>query len=474
MRDVMKLVKVNELYLKVDAEPSLIQELSDVLTFTVPGAKFMPAVRNKFWDGKIRLLNSLTGLTYAGLVNEISAFCNVRGYDLVVDPRLVPTIKTDVEIPHATKTPRDYQLAAFHEAINSERGIFLSPTASGKSLIIYLLSYFYPEKKLIIVPTTSLVLQMKSDFESYAGHGLKIHCITAGVDKESTENVVISTWQSIYKMPKTWFKQFGVVIGDEVHHFKANSLKSIMEKLEDCRYRFGFTGTLDGTQTNKVTLEGLFGPVKKVTTTADLIEQKHVADLKIKCILLKYPESECRDAKTFTYQQEVDYLVRHERRNKFLRNLSLSLEGNTLVLFQFVDKHGKLLYDMMKAKQPDREIFFIHGGVDADTREAVRQVVENHSNAIIIASYGTFSTGVNIRNLHNVVFSSPTKSRIRALQSIGRGLRISENKDRMVLYDIADNLQYKSHQNFTLKHLSERLNIYSSEGFDFRIYNTEL
>lgn len=481
-RDKLQLQKVNEVYLRVVSEPSVVHELSEHLTFMVPGAKFMPAVRNKFWDGKVRLLNSLTGLTYAGLVKEISEFAASRNYDIEVDPELqrtssIENINEIIQRLKLTKEPRDYQSGTLKEAIELQRGIFLSPTASGKSLIIYMLSRYYNKlqnKTLVIVPTVSLVFQMKKDFEDYAGRDLDIHCITAGVDKQSGSPIVISTWQSIYKMPKVWFKQFGCVIGDEVHLFKATSLKSIMEKLEDCKYRFGFTGTLDGSLTNRVTLEGLFGPVKQVTTTSELMEQGHVADLRIKALILKYTPDECKDAKKFTYQDEVDFIVRHEKRNKFVRNLALSLEGNTLVLFQYVEKHGKQLYDMLKNKDENRKVFFIHGGVDGEEREETRGIVENETNAIIVASYGTFSTGVNIRNLHNVVFSSPSKSRIRVLQSIGRGLRIGENKDKMVLYDIADDLKSGNHVNFTLQHFSERLNIYSSEGFSFKIFNMEL
>lgn len=471
---MVRLTKVNEVYLKVHSEPSVVQELSDHLTFMVPGAKFMPAYKNKFWDGKIRLLNSLTGLTYTGLVTEISEFCTSRNYVIEIDQNLLPIPPDDIPVVETTKPPRDYQLDAYRTAVNLERGIFLSPTASGKSLIIYLISTFFIEKKLIIVPTVSLVLQMKKDFEEYAGRGLKIHCITAGVDKESTENVVISTWQSIYKMPKQWFNQFGVVIGDEVHQFKATSLKTIMEKLENCRYRFGFTGTLDGSQTNKITLEGLFGPVRQVTTTVELQEQGHVAELDIKIVVLKHDKDSSKLVSKMNYQDEVDFIVRNDKRNKFIRNLSLSLEGNSLILFQFVDKHGKMLYDMLTQKEPDRKIFFIHGGVDGENREEVRGIVENEANAIIVASFGTFSTGVNIRNLHNIVLASPSKSRIRVLQSIGRGLRIGDNKNKMVLYDIADDLRHGSRTNFTLQHLNERMNIYNDQLFVYKIYNTDL
>lgn len=474
VRDVVRLSKVNEVYLRVQSEPSVVQELSDHLTFMVPGAKFMPAYKNKFWDGKIRLLNSLTGLTYTGLVKEISEFCESRNYVVEIDRELLPSPPDDIPLYPTTKEPRDYQIDAYKMAINLERGIFLSPTASGKSLIIFLISTFYPEKKLIIVPTVSLVLQMKKDFEDYAGKGLKIHCITAGVDKESTENVVISTWQSIYKMPKTWFNQFGVVIGDEVHQFKATSLKSIMEKLENCKYRFGFTGTLDGSQTNKITLEGLFGPVKQVTTTTELQELGHVANLDIKIIILKHDKDSAKLVSKMNYQDEVDFIVRSDKRNKFIRNLGLSLDGNSLILFQYVDKHGKLLYDMIKQREPDRKVFFIHGGIDGEDREEVRSIVENESNAIIVASYGTFSTGVNIRNLHNIILASPSKSRIRVLQSIGRGLRKSDSKDTMVLYDIADDLRHGTKLNFTLNHLNERLNIYNDQSFNYKIFNTDL
>lgn len=472
------LKKVNETYLRIEAEPSTSQEISDYFTFEVPGAKFMPAVKNKFWDGKVRLYNTMTGLTYTGLVKNIVEFAGTRNYDVEIDNALVPE-KYDYELDEfkLTKQPRDYQLAAFERAIKRERGVFLSPTASGKSFIIFMLSRFYNKmgmRTLVIVPTVSLVIQMKQDFDSYTSDKLKIHSITAGVDKTSTEEIVISTWQSIYKMPKDWFRQFGCVIGDEVHLFKAMSLKSIMEKLETCKYRFGFTGTLDGSLTNKMTLEGLFGPVKQVTTTTELMEQGHVANLKIKALILQHDAESRKLAKKFTYQDEMDFLVRLEKRNKFIRNLALSLKGNSLILFQYVDKHGKMLYDMLSAKDTDRKIFFVHGGVEGNDRERIRGIVETESDAIIVASYGTFSTGINIRNLHSVVLASPSKSRVRVLQSIGRGLRIGDDKFEMTLYDIADDLKSGSTMNFTLQHFTERLNIYNDEGFEYRIFNMEL
>jgi superfamily II DNA or RNA helicase len=373
-------------------------------------------------------------------------------------------------------TPRDYQMEAFIHAVRERRALMLSPTASGKSFIIYLLVRYYASRTLIIVPTTSLVSQLASDFNDYGFVSDKlVHRIFSGQDKQSNKPITISTWQSIYKLPKEYFQQFDVVIGDEAHLFKAKSLSSIMSNLDSCRYRFGFTGTLDGTQTHKLVLEGLFGPVRKVTTTSELIEQKHLAEFKIKAIVLSYPE-EVRKmiARAADYQAEMDYLVRLEARNKFIRNLALSLEGNTLLLFQYVDKHGKGLYDKLMQEAGDRKIFYVSGEVDGEEREEIRKIVEEEQNAIIVASYGTFSTGVNIRNLHNVIFSSPSKSKIRNLQSIGRGLRKSDSKDSATLYDIADDMSWKSKKNFTLLHFMERIKIYNEEKFPYKLYNVTL
>ena len=442
----------------------------------------MPAVRNKYWDGKIRLYNTMTGLTYAGLVQNISKFAKSRNYEVEVDPDLIHTyqitddlVNSFLEYCKLKITPRDYQIEAFRHAVSKNRAVFLSPTASGKSLIIYLITRYYNEKTLIVVPTTSLVSQLATDFAEYGfDSGSKVHSIYAGQDKQTDKPITISTWQSIFKMPRPWFDQFKLVIGDEAHQFKAKSLTSIMEKLYECPYRFGFTGTLDGSLTNETTLEGLFGPVEKVTTTSKLMEQGHVAELKIKNLILQYKPEIRKQCKDYDYQTEIDFLVRYEPRNRFITNLASSLKGNSLVLYQFVDKHGKVLYDMISKKNTDRKIFYIHGGVDAEDREEVRAIVEKENDAIIVASYGTFSTGINIRNLHNVVFASPTKSRIRTLQSIGRGLRTTEGKDNVTIYDIADDLKYKTHTNFTLQHLVERLEIYNSENFNYKIYNMEI
>jgi superfamily II DNA or RNA helicase len=476
------ITKVNEVYMQIESEAVIRQELHDFFSFAVPGAKFMPAFKNRMWDGKINLFNTMTKELYLGLLPYVEHFAVERDYSIEASEEI--NAQENFSLNEGKKyisnlklklIPRDYQTDAFVHCIRNHRGLIVSPTASGKSFIIYLLAEYYQKKTLLIVPTISLVHQMRSDFIEYGMHEDDIHIIMSGEEKTTDRSVVISTWQSIYKMRKDYFADFDVVIGDECHQFKAKSLTSIMTKLVDCKYRFGFTGTLDGTETNKLVLEGLFGKAKQFVKTKELIDSDHLSAFKIKCLVLKHTDEEKKLASKMNYQNEMDYIVGHNRRNKFIQNLTISLNGNTLLLFQYVDKHGKILYDMISKKvEEGRKVFFVYGGTDADTRENIRSITENETNAIIIASYGTFSQGINIRNLHNIIFASPSKSRIRNLQSIGRGLRKGEAKDKAVLFDISDDLRHKAKVNYTLNHFAERVKIYNSEEFEYKIYNINL
>jgi superfamily II DNA or RNA helicase len=240
--------------------------------------------------------------------------------------------------------------------------------------------------------------------------------------------------------------------------------------MHNCKYRVGFTGTLDGSQTNKLVLEGLFGPVKQVTETKKLIDKGYLSNLEIKILLLKHNSTIFE-----SYHEEIDYICRSDKRNKFIRNLVNDLEGNTLVLFAMVEKHGEVLYDIINNYvSKDRKVFFVYGGTDTVQRENIRAITEEEDNAIIVASYGTFSTGINIRNLHNVVFASPSKSRVRNLQSIGRVLRKGEKKTKAKLYDISDDFSKNGRKNYTLNHLVERIKTYSQENFDYEIIPVNL
>lgn len=473
-----------------DCDQSVASELSEYYTFEVPGAKFMPAVKARRWDGKIRMLNRTNGEINAGLYWSIKKFCMERGYGIHVEdgPYGVPQTINKVNHMETMKwistlglpfAPRDYQYDAVCHAIKFKRSILISPTGSGKSLIIYMLMRWYLEnhdkKVLLIVPTTSLVEQMAKDFTEYGFDSELFHKIYSGKLKETNKRIIITTWQSIYKLSPKWFEDFGCIFGDEVHGFKSKSLSSIMNKSYNAEYRFGTTGTLDGTQVHKLVLEGLFGPVHRVTTTATLQEKKQLASLDIDIILLQHLKEDGDRLHGCSYQEEIDFLVSHHKRNNFIRNLAISLDGNTLVLFNLVDKHGKVLRDLIEDKIPEgRKLFYVSGETKTTDREAVRSIIESQTDSITLASLGTFSTGINIRNIHNIIFASPSKSQIRVLQSIGRGLRLSDDGRTTKLYDIADDLNSKGKPNFTLRHSVERIKIYNSEQFKSKVSKVTL
>ena len=221
-------------------------------------------------------------------------------------------------------------------------------------------------------------------------------------------------------------------------------------------------------------MEGLFGKAKYVVTTKELIDDKTLANLKIDCIILKYPDEDRQIVKDFEYAAELEYIVTKAERNTFVCNLVGHLSGNTLVLFQFVEKHGKILYDMIHDEYKNRKVFFVFGGVATDIREEIREIVEKEKDAVIVASYGTFSTGINIRNINSVVFSAPSKRKIRVRQSLGRGLRQQGGDKTLRLYDISDDLSLDSKLNFTLRHFKERINIYDDQKFDYEIRRINL
>jgi superfamily II DNA or RNA helicase len=485
MSDVI-IEKKNEVFLKLHCESHILYELQPYFTFEVESAKFMSQYRSRHWDGKIRLLSTHTGEIYVGLLDKVIDKLSLHNYTyefrenkfygqpFEINEHISYEGVKDYMNSICSHCPRDYQIEGVYDALRHNRKLLISPTASGKSLMIYSLVRYYVhknEKILLVVPTTSLVEQMYKDFLDY-GWDAESYChrIYSGREKTNEHPVTITTWQSVYKLERSFFEDYGVIIGDEAHLFKSKSLVEIMTKLHHAKYRFGFTGTLDGTQTHKWVLEGLFGPSYKVTKTDELMRQGHLSQLDIQCIVLKHSPQ-----KFEKYEDEIQYLISHEQRNKFITNLTLDLKGNTLVLFSRVEAHGAILYEKINnTNRDDRKVFFIHGGVDTEERELVREITERENNAIIVASYGTFSTGINIRNLHNVIFASPSKSRIRNLQSIGRVLRKGKNKTKAVLYDIADDCTYNSRKNYTLNHLIERIKIYNEENFNYEIITIQL
>ena len=485
--------KLNETFLQVSCERHIAYELNEYFSFKVPNFQFHPKFKAKLWDGKIRLFNIQTGQMYLGLYPYLKEWAEKHSYkiqsDIVEARKLKGMGVTEIKeffdslklhCKNVPITPRDYQVSSFIHCVKQERALLLSPTSSGKSLVIYSLIRWHQQfidndKILILVPTTNLVRQMYNDFGDYSSE-LKdwnveeqCHQIYSGKEKETEKQIYISTWQSLFRLGAPYFKKFGMVIGDEAHLCNAQSLKGILEKMTSCRYRFGTTGTITDSKTNKLVLEGLFGKTYQAITSKELMDDKHISDLKIECLVLGYTDQEKKLLKKATYQEEIDFIVSSPKRNEFICELALARKGNVLVLFNYVEKHGKVLEKILKSKlKTDRNIFFIAGETSVEDRESIRQVTEVE-NSIIVASSGVLSTGVNIKNLQSLIFAHPYKGKIRNLQSIGRVLRLDDKENKAILFDIVDDLSWKKHQNYGIKHWGERVKTYTNEKFEYNI-----
>jgi superfamily II DNA or RNA helicase len=490
----IEITSIDEVRYSVKAEKGIKQELRDYFSFMVPGAQYMPMFKKRIWDGKIRLYDILSSTLPRGLKIYLEKFCKERGYQLNIVEGKNPLCITEeqllqfynslqVSVKKQAVQMHPHQQQAILHALNKHRCVLISPTGSGKSLIIYVLVRFLqsvlkPDRKiLILVPTVGLVNQMESDFFDYSKNDKSWSCkkyiqkIMAGADKELNRQVVVSTWQSIYKLPKSWFDQFDAVFFDECHQAKAESINFIGQKLSKAWFRIGTTGTLDQAQAHRLSIEGILGPAIQFIQTKGLMNKGLLAKLGIDCIILKYNEEEKQFIKKQKYIDELKWIVTNEKRNEFIKELALRTKGNTLVLFNYVEDHGKPLAALLEAAGTDRKIYLIHGKTEAEAREYIRKVIDKESNAILVASFGTTSTGINIVNLDNIIFASPTKSIIRLLQSIGRGLRVSEKKKTLKVYDIVDDLCWKSHKNHIFRHFEERIKIYKKEKFDYSVHS---
>lgn len=489
--------KLNESDLRVTSDDHGIEyELNEFFSFPVPGARFMPSFRAKIWDGIARVYNIHTKVLPVGLVEYVRKFAADNEYKCEVQYEMPGqrdvTLEQVAEFvrtldPHTGGRRilvRDYQLAAIHAAITRGRMIAKSPTSSGKSLIIYCYLRWQlarGERVLLLVPTTGLVSQMFSDFEDYSSaNGWSaadnVHQLYGGAERTFDKPALVSTWQSVHSMgrkkdaeTKKFFEGWTVYIGDECHLFTAASLQQISSKLVNAKCRLGTTGTVQDAKVQKLTLEGSFGAVMSVISTRELMDAGQVVQLKIKCLLLDYDKQSKTLLKGADFKKEIDFIVTNSARNKFVINVAKASTGNTLILFNFVEKQGKPLFELAQRLCPGRPMFYISGEVNATVREEIRKVLSTHDNAIVIASSATTATGVNIPSIENIILASPSKSRIRNLQSIGRGLRLKEGKTACNLIDIADNLALRSGANYAMLHFKERLETYQSEKFEFDV-----
>jgi len=479
------------------------RELLEYFQFYADGYRFHPAYKSKRWDGKISLWNPNTGLILRGLLYRVIEFCKECGYRVEVEPSLLESYpisldetRTFIDSLNFTSKGnpivlRDYQVDAVQRGLSKRRMLCISPTSSGKSAIIsgiarYLQTIFDPQEKvLIVVPNINLVNQFAYDLCDYFSTDIDwlktdpIHTIFAGQEKNVSSQIIVSTWQSLHKMPKEYFEQFRCLIVDEAHLSESKGFTSICEKCKNAEYRFGFSGSVKNSKTHVLTLEGMFGKSHITKTTKELMDEGSVTELDIKGVLIKYPPEVCNQQRKINdYSAELDYIVTNEDRNKFICKMALSQKGNGLILVDKVDKHAKPLLKMLKEMAGDRPVFYITGEVKGKVREEIRLDMDNYDNAIIVSNFQCLSTGANIPTLNWLIFGSPTKSYSRVIQSIGRILRLHKSKTLVTLFDIIDDMRIKPktavHENYAWKHALERLNFYSEQKFDVQMRKVPL
>lgn len=468
---------------KLVANPGIIRELKSLFCYYAENYKYSPKFKNKLWNGKIYLITK-NNHVYLSYKDRIKEFCKENDYHFVYENNSSSsTLEKEIEEldkiflkrilsvikEHSKLNPYEYQIKAVYNALLNKRQLLLSPTSSGKSLIIYLIIKYLLSlsnyKILVITPSTMLVQQLYEDFLSYTtktdDKGL-YHKIYSCQEKDSSKPVYISTWQSLYNIDSNYFEKFDVVIVDEAHMVKSNSVKSILEKCINAKFRIGTTGTLAETSEMEWLVEGLLGKTYEVVSMKQLMENKVVSELLINVVPINFYSKE--EVETVNYKVEKKIIQENVKRNKMIIDLaSKNKENNTLILIKEIDNHQKILFNMMK-NNVDKNVILVDGKDDLDCKENIKIRCETSSGNIIIATYSLFSQGISIKNLQEIIFANYYKAKIKVLQSIGRGLRLDGKTNKVIVYDLVDNLHY------AMKHFSIRKEYYKKQNYKVKIY----
>lgn len=489
MTDIL-IQPVNQLRVRLVANHEWMHAIRDHFSFFVPGYQFVPAFKAGRWDGRIRMLDAKNHTFPKGLLPRLVQWANHNDASVKVDQpkELKPVLEYDQEwekswpeICHFNPFP--HQVTAIRAGLRMNQVLLLSPTGSGKSLIQYMLIRYIIEHSdfniILTVPSTNLAEQIVQDFREYTKDDFDVdshvHILYSGKEKKTTKRVLITTWQSVFKESREFFERYNAFICDEAHQASQDSLTAIVEKLSHAPIRIGLTGTLNGSKLHELEMLARFGPLIRVATTEELIEAGLLARLDIECTRLSYPPDVARLVSSMDYASEIDFLMAHDGRNEFIVNKAVSREGNTLVLFNFKEKHGELLREMLeeRCEAAGKKFYYLTGDIDAKLREKVRPILEQNDNCVVLATFGILSIGWNVKNLKHLIFAHPYKALIKTLQSIGRILRVSVGKDGAKLYDIGDDLIHRTAKrekmNHTMKHFIERLTIYQDENFPYTV-----
>lgn len=483
-------------FLRIDDATELeLEQLRISLTKRIDSWRFNPLVKKGVWDGYVSYMKDDKWIP-AGLWKYVIGVCKEYRFEVQVngirrlidgDMNAESFEEWALEFFKDSKiTPRDYQIETAYNILKFRKCLAELATSAGKTLISFLTVAYMIEKEkaekiLFIVPNVSLVVQAHEDFHEYNYMNripLRIQQIFAGQKIKSNKNVVIGTYQSLIKKPKEYFEEFDAVIVDETHKAKSASIKTILQKCTRANYKFGLSGTLpkDGTL-DKLTLLSQTGPVISEVKAAFLQEEGHIAQCTVKVIEMNYATESQRTAfqelaqnkyeNKDVFQLEQNFVIQSDARLNFVSNVISRIPRNSLVLFHRIE-HGKRLYEKLR-QESNKRVFYVDGGTDKDIREEYKKKMEAGEEVVIVASYGTFSTGISIKKIHNIFFTESFKSEVIIRQSIGRGLRQHHSKDRVIIVDFVDDIRTPEWQNYLYKHGKARQAIYKQEKFEYSI-----
>lgn len=477
--------KQNNSYVQIHCDECMNHKIYCLFSAFQPGYRFNPRYKLKLWDGKIHCYSPITQLLPIGLVDNLLNWCKKNNYtyklfglDDFKDTINFADMKNEINSQITKFDARDYQLSAIYQALTNKRGVLLSCTGSGKSLMIYgILKYLINRKNkrhlLLIVPSVSLVEQMYSDFIDYGWKNIEndVEKLYSGMDPTFKTPVLISTWQSLENQDKDFFADFQGVIVDECHGTKANVVSRLLKQCLGADYKIGTTGTLPTETADQLMINGVLGNVIYELKSKQLIELGYLTKIVVASIFVKYPQEFIMANKDRTYQEEVKVVEEKPERNRTLNFvIDHSKPTDNILILVNHKEHLKSVKEYLNLVYPDRKVSIIMGEVKAKERESIRTGIEDEDGTLLLATYGTVSTGINIPKLHAVMLYANSKSRIKVLQSIGRGLRKHVSKNKVIIYDIIDDLSYKTrtgkaHKNYCMQHYDERLSYYTEQEF---------
>lgn len=486
----------NNQFLRIDDATEMeLEQLRISLTKRIESWRFNPLVKRGVWDGYVSYIKDDKWIP-AGLWRYVVQICkdyniqvDIKGIRRLIDPDMNAESFESWALDFfkgAEITPRDYQIETAFNILKYRRCLAELATSAGKTLIsfltvAYMLEKQKAEKILFIVPNVSLVVQAHEDFHEYNYMNkvdLRIQQIFAGKKIKSNKNIIIGTYQSLVKKDKEYFSQFDAVIVDETHKAKSNSIKTILQKCTNAKYKYGLSGTIpkDGTL-DKLTLMSQTGPVISEVKASFLQNQGHIAKCVVKVIEMQYATDSQRHAfqelaqnkyeNKDVFQLEQNFVINTPSRLDFISSVISRVPRNSLVLFHRIE-HGKRLYEKLR-QDSNKRVFYVDGGTDKDIREEYKKKMEAGEEVVIVASYGTFSTGISIKKIHNIFFTESFKSEVIIRQSIGRGLRQHESKDKVLIVDFVDDIRTEEWDNYLFKHGKARQKIYKQEKFDYNI-----